>query len=50
MTNERDSVVRSESDLPDTQGTDDMSDNDEWTSYSHWGMFPLNENPRTSAL
>ncbi|MDB5584458.1 MAG: hypothetical protein JWR80_9634 [Bradyrhizobium sp.] len=23
-----------------------MSDHDEWTSYSHWGMFHWNENPR----
>jgi hypothetical protein len=23
-----------------TQGADDMSDHDKWTSYSHWGMFP----------
>jgi hypothetical protein len=23
-----------------TQGADDMSDHDEWISYSHWGMFP----------
>ena len=22
-----------------TKGADDMSDNDEWISYSHWGMF-----------
>jgi hypothetical protein len=22
-----------------TQGADDMSDRDEWISYSHWGMF-----------
>jgi hypothetical protein len=22
-----------------TQGADDMNDHDEWTSYSHWGMF-----------
>jgi hypothetical protein len=22
-----------------TQGADDMRDHDEWTSYSHWGMF-----------
>jgi hypothetical protein len=22
-----------------TQGADDMSDHDEWISYSHWGMF-----------
>jgi hypothetical protein len=22
-----------------TQGADDMSDHDEWYSYSHWGMF-----------
>jgi hypothetical protein len=22
-----------------TQGADDMSEHDEWTSYSHWGMF-----------
>jgi hypothetical protein len=21
------------------QGADDMRDHDEWTSYSHWGMF-----------
>jgi hypothetical protein len=25
----------------DTQGADDMSDHDEWISYSHWGMFTL---------
>ena len=25
----------------DTQGADDMSDHEEWISYSHWGMFPL---------
>ena len=24
-----------------TKGTDDMSDHDEWISYSHWGMFTL---------
>jgi hypothetical protein len=41
MSNERDHVVRSESDQADTQGADDMSDHDEWISYSHWGMFPL---------
>ncbi len=41
MSNERDHVVRSESDQVDTQGADDMSDHDEWISYSHWGMFPL---------
>jgi len=23
------------------QGADDMSDHDEWITYSHWGMFPL---------
>jgi hypothetical protein len=23
-----------------TQGADDMSDHCEWTSYSHWRMFP----------
>jgi hypothetical protein len=28
------------SDQADTQGADDMSDHDEWVSYSHWGMFP----------
>jgi hypothetical protein len=22
------------------QGADDMSDREEWISYSHWGMFP----------
>jgi hypothetical protein len=22
-----------------TQGADDMSEHDEWISYSHWGMF-----------
>jgi hypothetical protein len=22
-----------------TQGADDMSEHDEWASYSHWGMF-----------
>jgi hypothetical protein len=41
MTNERGRVVRSQSDQADTQGADDMSDHDEWISYSHWGMFPL---------
>jgi hypothetical protein len=41
MTKERDRVVRSESDQADTQGADDMSDHDEWISYSHWGMFTL---------
>jgi hypothetical protein len=41
MSNERDYVVRSENDQADTQGADDMSDYDEWISYSHWGMFPL---------
>jgi hypothetical protein len=25
----------------DAQGADDMSDHDEWISYSHWGMFTL---------
>ena len=24
-----------------TKGADDMSDHDEWISYSHWGMFTL---------
>jgi hypothetical protein len=24
-----------------TKGADDMNDHDEWTSYSHWGMFAL---------
>jgi hypothetical protein len=24
-----------------TKGADDMSDRDEWISYSHWGMFTL---------
>jgi hypothetical protein len=33
-------VARSESNQGDAQGVDDMSDNDEWVSYSHWGMFP----------
>jgi hypothetical protein len=23
------------------KGADDMSDHDEWISYSHWGMFAL---------
>jgi hypothetical protein len=23
-----------------TPGADDMSDHEEWMSYSHWGMFP----------
>jgi hypothetical protein len=41
LTNERDHVARSESDQADTQGVNDMNDNDEWVSYSHWGMFPL---------
>jgi hypothetical protein len=27
-----------------TQGADDMSDHDEWMSYSHWGMFPTHGN------
>jgi hypothetical protein len=27
--------------MNDTQGADDMSDHDEWISYSHWGMFSL---------
>jgi hypothetical protein len=27
--------------MNDRQGADDMSDHDEWTSYSHWGMFSL---------
>ena len=27
--------------IADTQGVDDMNDNDEWVGYSHWGMFPL---------
>jgi len=34
-------VARSERDQADTQGVDDMNDNDEWVGYSHWGMFPL---------
>jgi hypothetical protein len=34
----------------DTQGADDVSDHDEWISYSHSGMFTLGRNPRTSAL
>jgi len=25
----------------DTQAADDMSDHEEWISYSHWGMFTL---------
>jgi hypothetical protein len=25
--------------MNDTQGADDMTDYDEWMSYSHWGMF-----------
>jgi len=25
--------------MNDTQGADDMTDHDEWISYSHWGMF-----------
>jgi hypothetical protein len=25
----------------DAQGADDMSDHNEWISYSHWGMFTL---------
>jgi len=25
--------------MNDTQGADDMSDHDDWISYSHWGMF-----------
>jgi hypothetical protein len=24
-----------------TKGADDMSDHDDWISYSHWGMFNL---------
>jgi len=24
-----------------TRGADDMSDHDEWITYSHWGMFTL---------
>jgi hypothetical protein len=24
-----------------TKGADDMSDHDEWISYSHWGMFTV---------
>jgi hypothetical protein len=47
MTNERDRVVRSETDQADTQGADDMSDHDEWISYSHWGMFPLERKSST---
>jgi hypothetical protein len=27
--------------MNDTQGANNMSDHDEWTSYSHWGMFSL---------
>jgi hypothetical protein len=27
--------------MDETQGADDMGDHDEWTSYSHWGMFLL---------
>jgi hypothetical protein len=34
-------VALSESDQADTQGVDDMNDNDEWVGYSHWGLFPL---------
>jgi len=26
---------------PRAKGADDMSDHDEWISYSHWGMFTL---------
>jgi hypothetical protein len=48
MTNERDRVVRSQSDQADTQVADDMSDHDEWISYSHWGMFPLERAPPNS--
>jgi len=25
--------------MNDTQGADDMTDRDDWISYSHWGMF-----------
>jgi hypothetical protein len=25
----------------DTQGADDMNDQENWISYSHWGMFRL---------
>jgi hypothetical protein len=25
----------------DRQGADDVSDHDEWISYSHWGMLTL---------
>jgi hypothetical protein len=25
--------------MSDTKGGGDMQDQDEWTSYSHWGMF-----------
>jgi hypothetical protein len=39
--NERHHSEDSESDQADTQGVDDMNDNDEWVGYSHWGMFPL---------
>jgi hypothetical protein len=24
-----------------TKGADDLSEHDEWISYSHWGMFTL---------
>jgi hypothetical protein len=27
--------------MSDTKEADDMSDRDEWISYSHWGMFKL---------
>ena len=34
--------------MNDPKGADDMSDHDKWTSYSHWGMFKLDERFRTS--
>ena len=33
-----------------TQGADDMSDHDEWISYSHWGMFLRERNIRNNPL
>jgi hypothetical protein len=33
-----------------TQGGDDMSDHDEWISYSHWGMFLTRRKSRNNTL
>ena len=36
--------------LNDPKGADEMSNHDEWTSYSHWGMFTLDGNVHSRPL